>query len=241
METAHGFGIIGMHRGRTQGDFGSRQVDALDATLNHLRRAITIRSALVSRTREVAGWQQIFASTSAPTLILDRTGLVRQANTAGEALLSSATLLELRGGHIVPCHAQQEPAFRHLLLRATDSALPEACQGAFGAAPGAMWIAEFLPLVGGHLAGCAMLTVIDRAAGRQRGDVPALLREVHGLTRAEAEVACALGEGFGIDEIAARRGSAVETVRAQLKQIMAKTGTRKQSEVVALVLRLTLL
>lgn len=240
METEHGFGIIGMHRGLGQGDFEAANVKRLDRTLNHLRRAITIRSALIGRQREVDSWQQIFARSAAPALIVDRSGRLRLANDAAGLVLSSGARLSSRGGRIAPKGSRQADTFAQLLARATDPALPQACQGTFGTAPHALWIAEFLPLVSGHLAGCAMVTIIDRGVGSGRGNLHALLQGVHGLTRAEAEVAGALADGLAIEQIAAARGSAVETVRSQVKQVMAKTGTHRQGEVVALVLRLAL-
>jgi pimeloyl-ACP methyl ester carboxylesterase/DNA-binding CsgD family transcriptional regulator len=63
-----------------------------------------------------------------------------------------------------------------------------------------------------------------------------ILRGAFDLTQAEAEVMKALAEGQGLSDIATRRGRSVETVRAQLKSIMAKTETRSQSELVRLTL-----
>lgn len=240
METEHGLGIIGLHRGRAQGDFDEGNVRKLDRSVLHLRRAITIRAALVERQRTIDGWEQIFSRSAVPTLIIDRLGRLRRANAAAEALLSGERRLAAKGHAVLPCNGDQAAAFRDLLARATDPALPEACQGAFGRSPLDLWIAEFLPLVSGHLAGCAMVTITDRGLGSGRGNIPDLLRRLYALTRAEAEVASALADGQAIEDIAARRGSAPETVRAQVKQVLAKTGTRRQSEIVALVLRLSL-
>lgn len=240
METDHGMGIIGLHRGLAQGDFTDANLKRLDRSVLHLRRAITIRSALVERQREVAGWEQIFARSAVPALIVDRLGRLRRANASAEAMLWGGRRLAARGHSVLPADDRQASAFRDLLARATDPAQPEACQGAFGQSPQGLWIAEFLPLVSGHLAGCAMITITDRGAGSGRGNLAAHLRSLYALTRAEGEVAAALADGLSIDEIADARGSSPNTVRAQVKQVLAKTGTRRQSEVVALVLRLSL-
>ena len=63
-----------------------------------------------------------------------------------------------------------------------------------------------------------------------------MLRGAFDLTAAEAEVMQALAEGQALAGIAEARGRSVETVRAQLKAIMAKTETRSQSELVRLTL-----
>jgi len=57
-----------------------------------------------------------------------------------------------------------------------------------------------------------------------------------GLTRAEADVALALAAGATIAEIAEARGASIGTVRHQVKAAMAKTLSRRQSDLVRAVL-----
>jgi DNA-binding CsgD family transcriptional regulator len=62
------------------------------------------------------------------------------------------------------------------------------------------------------------------------------LRETYGMTRAEAKVAVLLATGHAIDEIAETTGTTVNAVKFHLKAIYAKTGTHRQSELVARIL-----
>jgi DNA-binding CsgD family transcriptional regulator len=62
-----------------------------------------------------------------------------------------------------------------------------------------------------------------------------LLREVFGFTPAEASVAAALSCGRALPDIARQLGVGQSTVKSQLKSIMAKTQTRRQAELVALL------
>lgn len=62
------------------------------------------------------------------------------------------------------------------------------------------------------------------------------LEELYGLTHAEARVASRVGRGLAVKEIAADLHISVETVRTHLKRIYAKTGTRRQAELVRLIL-----
>ncbi|MGI3165949.1 helix-turn-helix transcriptional regulator [Pseudooceanicola sp. 200-1SW] len=66
----------------------------------------------------------------------------------------------------------------------------------------------------------------------------ALLRAAFGLTRAETEILRGLSEARSLRDIAGARGRSVETVRAQIKALMAKTETRSQAELLRLVLSL---
>lgn len=63
-----------------------------------------------------------------------------------------------------------------------------------------------------------------------------LLRDAFELSSAEAEVVRLLIECSSVKEIAETRGRSIDTVRAQVKAILAKTETRSQIELVRLVL-----
>jgi DNA-binding CsgD family transcriptional regulator len=66
------------------------------------------------------------------------------------------------------------------------------------------------------------------------------LRELFGLTRTEAAVAAGLGDGKSLENIAADLGTGIGTVRTHLKRVLAKTGTHRQAQLVALLARVAL-
>ena len=63
------------------------------------------------------------------------------------------------------------------------------------------------------------------------------LRDLFGLTRTEGLVAAALGQGHSIEDIASGMNVSLATVRTHLKRLLAKTGTHRQAEAVALLAR----
>lgn len=65
-----------------------------------------------------------------------------------------------------------------------------------------------------------------------------VVREAFGLTQAETEIVRALTLGQPLREIAAARGRSPETVRTQIRSILAKTEAHAQSELVRVVLTL---
>jgi len=67
---------------------------------------------------------------------------------------------------------------------------------------------------------------------------PTALIDVFELTPAEASLASIIAEGASPEEAAKRLGVAKETARNQLKAVFGKTGTHRQSELVALLARL---
>ncbi|MBK8908409.1 MAG: helix-turn-helix transcriptional regulator [Rhodospirillales bacterium] len=68
----------------------------------------------------------------------------------------------------------------------------------------------------------------DRSADVDEGR----LKQLYGLTTAEARVAALLARGHRLDEIAEMLGVAYETTRKHLKQIFSKTGNTRQANLV---------
>lgn len=62
------------------------------------------------------------------------------------------------------------------------------------------------------------------------------LETVFGLTKAETQVLRALSECHSVSDIATMRNRSIDTVRAQLKSLMAKTETRSQAELIRLTI-----
>jgi DNA-binding CsgD family transcriptional regulator len=70
------------------------------------------------------------------------------------------------------------------------------------------------------------------------GPKPALLTRAFGLSPAEARLASIIAEGLNPERAGEELGISKVTARNQLKAIFAKTGTHRQSELVALLCRL---
>jgi DNA-binding NarL/FixJ family response regulator/pimeloyl-ACP methyl ester carboxylesterase len=64
------------------------------------------------------------------------------------------------------------------------------------------------------------------------------VRDAFGLTQAEVEVVEAVTEGRPLKDVAEARGRSLETVKTQMKSILAKTETHSQSELVRVILGL---
>jgi len=65
--------------------------------------------------------------------------------------------------------------------------------------------------------------------------IPDLLRELHGLSTAEAEVASRLFAGHSVEETAQILGLSTNTIRTQLKHVFAKCGVQSQAELLHLL------
>jgi len=83
--------------------------------------------------------------------------------------------------------------------------------------------------------GRAVLTLFDPA--RFKLDIREELAEFYRLSAAEADVCWRIANGETLSGIAGRAGVTRETVRSQLKRIFAKTGVKRQPDLVRLVLQ----
>lgn len=81
-----------------------------------------------------------------------------------------------------------------------------------------------------------ILVIVDP---HERVPTAPLLQQLFGLTAAEARLASGLVKGADLHEIAEEYSLSVETLRVQLKSIFAKTHTRRQAELVALLAKLS--
>jgi DNA-binding CsgD family transcriptional regulator/PAS domain-containing protein len=82
----------------------------------------------------------------------------------------------------------------------------------------------------------AMLVLSEPESSRRFG--AEALRQLYGFTPAEVRLANALMSGQSLEEHAAECGLSAETVRSQVKALLAKSGTRRQGELIAVLARL---
>ena len=90
------------------------------------------------------------------------------------------------------------------------------------------------PVRAGSLSDCNA----EAASARDLAALPALarLRAEFGLTKAEARLALRLAEGSSLASAAQAFNVKLTTIRSQLQQVFAKTGTSRQTELVAMLL-----
>lgn len=96
-------------------------------------------------------------------------------------------------------------------------------------------IAVIVPM---HNGGEEQALVLLRQSSATNAALVHSLRQLFRLSPAEAAIAMSLATGADLHEIAEERNVKLNTLRSQIASIMAKTNTRRQAELVALVARL---
>ncbi len=178
---------------------------------------------------------------AAAALIVRGTGRLVHWNRAAGVLLDHQDGLLVRQGRL--CAADP---YVHWKLRGLMASAAAARHGTHASAGGVLGVPRrtgkyllqlvVLPLSGegGRRAAQALVLVGDP---KHTGQVPAhALTALYGLTAAEAQIANALLQGQSIAQIAGERGVTPGTLRGQIKSVFRKTRTRRQSELVRVLL-----
>lgn len=239
MQTQWGRGIIGLHRGRTQGTYEDHRRDTLARDVVHLRRMLAVRGRLAGSARRANLSGNMLDGLGEAVIAVTPTGKVLYANAAGDEMLRAKDGLGVRAGILVACTDRAERALKHALARACNAVSPEASAVAVPRTGGGRYD---LSLVGCRSPGAARHVMILTRDPRSRD--PALetrLRDLHGLTASEACLAVMLANGDNLATIGDRRSVTLGTIRTQIKAIMAKLDCHRQADIVALVKNLPLL
>jgi DNA-binding CsgD family transcriptional regulator len=176
---------------------------------------------------------------------LDRNGKVVLSNRSAEVVVKAGDALNLSNGILSSIFPEQNRR-----LQAALSGAVAAGNGSNITSGGALLIdrksqmnplritvTPFLSPVPGSSAQLAALVFISDPAScpQPRGIT---LRALYGLTPTEARLTDLLLEGTDLRKIAERLGLTVETTRFHTKRVLAKTGTRRQNELIKLMLSL---
>ena len=108
------------------------------------------------------------------------------------------------------------------------------------AAPRAPWLVTACRLaIGNGAPSDRLVMLLIESPSRPVGEIAPMFIALYGLSAREAAIAAALLNGSDLAKAAESLGIARGTARTHLKAIFAKTGTHRQAELVALLLRAT--
>ncbi|WP_197705128.1 helix-turn-helix transcriptional regulator [Sphingobium cloacae] len=237
-------GVLGIHRPQGAGAYTNHERKQAALVLPHLQRALRLGQRFAAVSQSHAAALEALDRLDTGVLMVDGAGCVIQASSMAERLLRENAELAVIRGRL----ALRPPALHDKLLALVRGAMDTA-RGKI-ANPGAALSVprpHRMPLA----LEVAPLRPSASAFGEQRPAVLVFirdpqapievtrLRELFGLTRTEGAVAAALGRGASLEDIAVTMGIELSTVRSHLKRILAKTGTHRQAEAVALLARST--
>ncbi len=229
-QTPWGVGAIGVHRGDHTSAFGQADVDALQDVAVDLRRMLTIRSRLMLSAQREAQAKAVLDRFSLAIFQVDAEARIHDANAQARQLIDWAGAGLVRGG-VLQLEEPDMGPLRWAIRRATRARAPEANMVRLAAGQFAGWTLTVTPMP--TMGGARALVLVKSLTAEQ--DLAQRLQALFGLSLAEALVAIALSQGEATRDIAVARGVTEHTVRSQIKSLMAKTGCRRQGQLVSLI------
>lgn len=224
--------LYGMHRAPGRAPFEGEPLALLQRLTGHFQRASRLWLRTAGLREQAARGAHMLDSVEHGVLALDRLGQIRHANRIAEALLREGPELRVRAGKLSTMHAAGAVAFADMRMACLADRQPRswrvgrlnltlvalASRGAFADA----------------LDGARLLLLIGSDT-RMRRPTMSQLMQAYGLTAAEARVAQAVAAGVTPSEQAAAQALSLNTVKTHLKAVFAKTGCRRQSDLVRLL------
>jgi DNA-binding CsgD family transcriptional regulator len=229
--------IVGIHRPIERDDFAASDRHLLEVLLPHLSRAAQVHNVLgtADLRRHLGDWMLKTLSVSA--IAVDRQCRVVFANDAAQELLQASEGLRIKQGRLTTYDPRQAEALWQAVCR------PAVIAGAGAMPPGDVLLVRrakgqplsvlVAPLQRDNCAYSsvdAWAIIFAHNPASQRFPATEALAKLYRLSPAQARLLEALLQGERIGEYANRLGISTNTANTQLKQIFAKTGTNRQSD-----------
>ena len=234
---------VALHRVRTVGRYEPRDLDRFVFLRSHLQRALEIAFRLGALGAIQQCTAELLDRNPAAILLLDEHKRIVYTNQAAEALRSASDGVVLSPRGILLARKHDQDRLEALIAGLLSAVAPSGSAGGVmraqrpsGKPPYAIVVA---PLPRRYPALCAVrpalcVFISDPEANRL---VPAgRLEAAFDLTAAEARLAALLAAGDDLRAAAAKLRITYGTARARLAQIFQKTETRRQAELVRLLL-----
>jgi DNA-binding CsgD family transcriptional regulator/PAS domain-containing protein len=243
ISTPQGWVNIGATRPRNDPRFGREEVAAAQALMPHLGRALSLSDKLQMAGQTLAATEVLYR-VGLPVIMFDARATVMFVNAAAEEILQEQDGLEIRQGKLQAAKPTESAALRNLV----DSAIaiaegrPEIAGSTLQITRRSFrrsYIVSVYPLRRTLVAGReprAVALLADPEAAAGPASLAPRLTALFGLSRAEARLADLIVRGRSLEEARDALHIGFETARTHLKRIMSKTGTRRQAELVRLLL-----
>jgi DNA-binding CsgD family transcriptional regulator/PAS domain-containing protein len=243
--SGRGFDVLSIYRGPAEEPFDREQIAVLEMLAPHLANALTIRHRLLALESRVSDLETALDELETSLVLLGSEGTTVFVNQGARRIFDQRDGLRLCQSRLVAERPSENGRLREIIAKAISGGRSKSCEHG-----GAVLVSRVdkrsLEVVVSPFVSAGALTpqravavvfITDPDSARvPRSDV---LRQLYGLTPAEARLAALLTDGQSLKEVTAAIGVGLETVRSQVKNIFLKTGTRRQSELMRLLICLT--
>nr|WP_175586108.1 helix-turn-helix transcriptional regulator [Pseudomonas sp. CM27] len=228
-------------RPKRSANFSAHERALCGMFLPHLRRALQVHN-LLDRSESLSDlYSQAISRLSVATLVLDESGSVLRVNPVAQDILASADGLKLVGGRLEATYPSDNRELQRLIRAAFSPDAPKSAEAMSVTRPSGLvnlgLVVESIPSLDwaeekGKPA--ALVYIRDAASKSLASEV--VTKQLFNLTRAETALAMELANGLSLEEAAEVLNIRRNTARAHLRSIFSKTGVRRQTELVRILL-----
>lgn len=220
-------------RDHSRPDFAAAERELLARLIPHLRTALELHARLTTTEAESQLFGGAMADLAVASLILDRDGRVLRRNAMADRLIERGAIRIGPDRRLMPASVAGRADLAGLLATPPQPGV-EALLDLAAPNDGAMAArVRAVPSSAYGDGACLALFVADLS--HPPGLTGERLRDRFQLTGAEAALAMQLAGGAALPDAARVLGIAYNTARSQLRAVFAKTGTRRQIELVTLL------
>jgi DNA-binding CsgD family transcriptional regulator len=236
-----------IQRTRQQGPFTASETQAINRLIPHIQRSLHLSDHFQAMKLEIQGLRAISDSHGLAFLLIGETSEVIFVSSSAQNIIEQTAQLSLRGNRL-HINGQSVGFLLNQRMSRKDASANDR-ERRLRLLSAMRLKREHLPPL--RILACPLHSEkpsLQLAGERSNWAVfiqdplratyldQDLLRDVYGLTGAEARVAAMVAQGQDVAEIATKTGLSVNTIRTQLKQCFRKTETKRQSELTSTLL-----
>lgn len=239
---------VGIQRSASQNAFQSAEIEAFRLLLPHLRRSLEIFYRTAHLEQLCFAAEQALDQLPFGSIVLDAHAKVSFISRSASAILDAERGVFIKQGVIQARHREESSRLKSLLWNAVGlGKTPNRIGGAVRlvhscsiSQPLNVVVAPLNPEESSITQQWPSARALVFLGSSTQSKIPdeITLKALYGITRAETRVAAKLAEGMTIEAIADHHQVSRNTVRTQLRQLLRKTDTQRQAELVGLLLSL---
>lgn len=241
------YGFLFFCREKGRGEFTTQQIATLQLLLPHIKQAFEINRYLDELTVLHDVTQERYQQLSNGIVLLNETGKTVFTNPVAKHLLKANGGISINNGRLYCERADQTDKLNNLITRCiqtvnikgvVNDGFLSISRDSLGKPPLSLSVSSYasnmdLRTVSAS-SGRALVVIFDPE--RRQTTQEYILERLYDLTATEATLASQLADGKTLTELALDNAISRETLRSQLKRVFQKTHTKRQSELVKLVL-----
>jgi DNA-binding CsgD family transcriptional regulator len=245
MKTSTRMASLSVIRKVETGWAGPRELEILRLLSPHVRRAVSIADLIDMRSLAATAFESTLDGLTVPIVLVDSKGVIAHANTSARAMLAAGDPIASERGVL---RTRVVSAAGELAAAIAQTARPEARMGKVGIdvpvpyANGRPGFAHVLPVgqgaVRSALGSSATAAIFFTPSGGPQRLPAAAWAATFGFTSAEIRMLELLVKGHTVVEAAGAMGIAEPTARTHVANLMAKAGTKRQTDLIQLATRL---